>query len=78
MTKENCVASIAEQSWLDNEKGGKGGNTEITCPDGPRKSYTHNVAKRQVLGGIKTIPNEEAAAAINKYLKGLVGGPDFK
>ncbi|KAL5273692.1 hypothetical protein ACFFRR_000442 [Megaselia abdita] len=77
-TKENCVASIIEMPWVEKKEGGKGGKTEITCPGGHNKSYTHTVAKRQAPGSFETISNEEAAKALNKYLNKLVGGLSFK
>lgn len=76
--KENCVTKIWERSWLESQQGGKGGETEVSCPDGHYKKYTHTVAKRSAPGSSRATPYPEATKVINAYLNTLDGGPSFK
>ncbi|KAL5276682.1 hypothetical protein ACFFRR_002103 [Megaselia abdita] len=72
--KEQCVAKILEPAV------GKISETEISCPDGHHKQFSHTIAKREltIKGAPKHATPEEAAKVINTYLKTLVGGPSFK
>ncbi|KAL5276652.1 hypothetical protein ACFFRR_002083 [Megaselia abdita] len=73
-TKENCVAKILEPAVGEEAK------TEITCPDGHHKQFSHTIAKRslELVGAPRKATPEEPAKIINTYLKTLVGGPSFE
>ncbi|KAL5276686.1 hypothetical protein ACFFRR_002106 [Megaselia abdita] len=72
--KEKCVAKILEPAV------GKIAETEISCPDGHHKQFSHIIAKRSIgaVGAPHETDTEKSAKVINAYLKTLVGGPSFK
>ncbi|KAL5276680.1 hypothetical protein ACFFRR_002103 [Megaselia abdita] len=68
--KEKCVAKILE----------KIAETEISCPDGHHKQFSHTIAKRSATmdEAPRKATSEESTKIINTYLKTLVGGPTFE
>lgn len=70
--QENCIAKIWERTWLEIDDV-KGGQTEISCPDGHHKKYLYRVGETWSTESTSRVDLSEAAKVLNTYL--MV--PDF-